>query len=237
MDNVIVLHGDKETEVPSQTTNETSCDVYKSLIELEKKAIQDIRLLRIKKKKIQKQHQPIEKTITEHALFKKIHRELANNMMTILKSLGVSAVPEHQINPLAVREDGVPGDGSRQITYNLYFPSHDSTEAESVEFSADIPDDAVLVADEAIGYTTVELNFDDDDGNNHTIIGKTICSSNDHYNGNVGLLLAMQNAFDQIEARKIETPITTLAHLIQGFQDLSVLSILSESEKNIKNEI
>jgi hypothetical protein len=143
--------------------------------------------------------------------------------------MNVSAIPRHVINGLAVRQDGVSGDGSRQITYNLYFSNHGSSVPETAPLK-DVPDDAVLYAEEAIGYTTVTLQFEVD-GETYTIIGKAICSSSDDYNGNLGVIFALRNAFDQIEARKINTPIIIVYNLIRNFQDIIAIAMRLEDQK------
>lgn len=239
--NIVEIKANPDKDVPTgvdaKTVNESHGEpmtgnidprqIYKNLCEQEQRGIEAIRGLRHIKNELRKDFdtEPKAKQMTRNQFLRHVHKDLAQNFMTVLRSMNVTAIPHHVVNPIAVRHDGLSGDGTRQITEFLYFPDHASETPIAAENFDTIPDDSVLFAEEAIGYTTVKLEFDAN-GERVTIIGKTICSAHDDYNGNLGVVLALKNAFEQIEARNIDTPLIALGHLIAGFQDMAAIQLL-----------
>lgn len=202
-------------------------DIYDQLCTQEKKAIKAIKNLRNIKKQFRNHFSaPKEKIPTEYQITKMIYRNITKNFIETLRSMNVSIVPKHCINPIEINHRGISGDGTRQITRNLYFLDNSSTEPNTVDDIKDLPEDVILFAEKAIGYTTVTLTFDVND-ETYTIVGKTICSANDNYNGNIGVIQALQDAFNQIETMNIETPLRNLASLIANFQDMITFSLIA----------
>jgi hypothetical protein len=204
-------------------------EIYRDLCVQEQLAINAIRGLRKIKEELREDFEPEsvpeQRKMTKDQFLRHIYSNLAQDLLATLSGMNVKATPHHIINPIAIRQDGTPGDGTRQITEFLYFPDHTSETPVNAKTIEEIPIDYVLFAEQAIGYTTVKLEFDVK-GEPVTIIGKTICSGSDDYNGNLGLILSLKNAIEQIDARKIDSPINSLGRVIAGFQDMAAIHML-----------
>ena len=91
------------------------------------------------------------------------------------------------------------------------------------------------MAESASGYTIVELNFDVMENGESvpmTIVGQAICSGDDEYNGNLGVVVALRNAFSKMIFRKIDHPVMMLIDLLDNTLMLQMVKMTQESDKS-----
>ncbi len=178
------------------------------------------------------------KSVSLTSYLDKLYNPFAKDLLKILRSMNVDVLPHHVVNPVITFEKDAEdrsGDGTHQITKNLYFQNDTDTEPLSCNDDK-IPNEVYLHAQEAIGYTTVTLKFDIN-GTTKTVIGQTICGANDDYNGNFGVILALKNAFDKIEDAEIDHPMINLSHLISNLKrqiEVATMLIVSENFNELK---
>lgn len=158
--------------------------------------------------------------------FLKERSKLAKRAMTtIIKTLegfGAEVTIEHERAPLLPLGSGKSGFGSRGVFKNIYFNEGD----EKPRFgSLDDSIEAHVFAQRASGYTVAKVDFHDNNPQIGVIFGKSICSADENFNGNIGSFYALMDALLIISNKKeLESPLKNLFFFAAALMPLKLES-------------
>lgn len=145
-----------------------------------------------------------------------------DTLINLLEGFGAEVTIEHKKAPKLSIPSGETGYGEREIMINLWF-----TEDGEIPHFGKIPDDdsSYISAQEASGYSVaqVSLSINPVETKNFTVFGKSICSANEYFNGNIGAFLSIMDAlFILSRIKKVDHPLKNLFLFAVSLFDLEL---------------
>jgi hypothetical protein len=172
-------------------------------------------------------------------------RTAVDALIRLLKGFGAEVTIEHTKAALLSHKTGEPGYGRRNVFFNLWFNEEDSEpkfDSLNASFNGD---ECYVSAQAASGYSVAKVVLPLDEGQHQvasasgdvkdiTIFGKSICSANEVFNGNIGAFFALMDALHLLSKKQdLGFPIGNLFFFAAALMPLRLESP-SHYEENLK---